>query len=319
PLDGEDTTSTAIARRPLAVMIENSPKARPQSGLLQACRVYEGITEGGITRFLAIFLHGDPTVIGPVRSARPHFIYLAEEYSPVYVHCGESYEALQVLTTEPGLRDLDQLKYEKPFWRDHSRLAPHNLYTSTERLRKFMVKQEWEGQAEQLPLMSFGGKVEGGIPTPIITVNFGGAVRYKLRFEYDTALGAYRRYMDGKLHADRETGQPILVKNIIIQHVVSQKFADDKLGTYDVRVMGAGVGEFLTMGQRMPLKWQKDSLVGVTAYTDEIGRPLPYQVGQTWVELIPEDGTVTFEQPKPPTPPATGTPSAGHRAVPRGR
>jgi hypothetical protein len=42
-------------RRPFAVVIENSPDARPQSGYNDADVVYEALAEGGITRTLAIF------------------------------------------------------------------------------------------------------------------------------------------------------------------------------------------------------------------------------------------------------------------------
>ncbi|MHB9026068.1 MAG: DUF3048 domain-containing protein [Armatimonadota bacterium] len=321
PLDGVETTTAAISRRPLAVMIENSPRARPQSGLPQACLVYEGITEGGITRFLAIFLHGDPAAIGPVRSARPHFIYLAKEYSPVFIHCGESYEALQILVRDPYLMNLDGIKYDKPFWRDRARRAPHNLYNSAAKVRKFMTEQEWVGQAEQMPAIVTGGQVTGGTPAPIIHISFGGAVRYKLRYEYDATVGAYRRYMDGKLHVDRESEEPILVHNIIIQRVASEPFAGNQLGTYDVRVMGTGTGEFFTRGQRLPLQWRKDFDAALTAYADAGGHALPYQAGQTWVELVPlDDGKVTIEQPKPPTPaPAPAPAQTPARPTPRGR
>ncbi len=144
PIDGTPATPEQIARRPLAVMIENSPAARPQSGLSQASVVYEAITEGGITRFLAIYLNGEPAVIGPVRSARPHFIYLAQEYDPVFVHCGESYEALQILARNSPVRNLDQIKYGKPFWRSRKRPAPHNLYTSSARLAKIRCNTRLE-------------------------------------------------------------------------------------------------------------------------------------------------------------------------------
>src|SRR5262249_16737537 len=56
--------------RPLAVMVENHPAARPQSGLSEADTVYEVLAEGGITRFLAIFRVDNAPVIGPIRSAR---------------------------------------------------------------------------------------------------------------------------------------------------------------------------------------------------------------------------------------------------------
>ena len=55
-------------RRALSIKIENSDAARPQTGLQSADVVYEEVTEGGITRFNAIFQSKLPKVVGPVRS-----------------------------------------------------------------------------------------------------------------------------------------------------------------------------------------------------------------------------------------------------------
>ncbi len=294
PIDGTPATPEQIARRPLAVMIENSPAARPQSGLLPASVVYEAITEGGITRFMAIYLHGEPAVIGPVRSARPHFIYLAEEYDPVFVHCGESYEALQILAQNAPVLDLDQLKYGKPFWRAHTRSAPHNLYTSTARLRKFASARGWNGAVSTLPNFSNGGQFTTGTPAREVMVNFNGAVHYRLRFVYDQQAGGYRRYMDGKLHVDKESGQPIIAKNIVLQRVATAEFPDSKLHTYDVNVIGSGEGIFVSAGQQTPLHWSKRSADDITSYTDSDSNPLPFQPGQTWIEEVPLTGTVTI-------------------------
>src|SRR5258707_6884131 len=63
--------SPLLMRPALAVKIENTPDARPQSGLEKADIVVEEQVEGGITRFIAIFQSQDARVIGPVRSARP--------------------------------------------------------------------------------------------------------------------------------------------------------------------------------------------------------------------------------------------------------
>ena len=55
----------------IAVKIDNHPDARPQSGLQEADAVYELIVEGGLTRFIAMFLQTDSEYIGPIRSMRP--------------------------------------------------------------------------------------------------------------------------------------------------------------------------------------------------------------------------------------------------------
>jgi len=301
PIDGLPTTEEQILRRPLAVMIENSPQARPQSGLTQACAVYEAITEGGITRFLAIYLHADPPSLGPVRSARPHFINLEREYNAAYVHCGESYEALQILAYTPGIYDVDQLKQGKPFRRDTARKAPHNLYTSSEKLRALLTSKGWNESAVAVPQFVGQGTAESGVPAPEVRISFGGAVRYGLRWVYDAQRAGYLRYMDGKLHIDRETGEPIVARNILIQRVEAQPYPDDKLGTYDVSVIGNGEGVFMTAGRQTPMQWRKDTDVAITVYTDAQGHALPFQAGQTWVELVPSSGKVSF--PTPPAPP----------------
>jgi hypothetical protein len=305
PLDGLPTTAVALARRPLAVMVENSPQARPQSGLDHACVVYEAVTEGGITRFMAVYLHDDASAIGPVRSVRPHFINLEQEYDAALVHCGESYEALQILYDNPAIYNLDQLKYSKPFWRSRDRRMPHNLYTATDRLRAFLVKQGWEGPAVSLPtFVSSAQPLATGDETAQADVTFGGGIRYRLQLVYDPARRGFVRYQDRRLHVDRVTGQPLVARNVIIQEVEETAFATSKLGTQDVRVIGSGRGWFLGNGRRLPLQWSKSTASSPTLFTDEGGSPLPFQPGQTWIELISRShGKIMFHAPLPPKSP----------------
>ena len=72
PLTGlEAPSAEAITQRVVSVKIENSAEARPQTNLQLADVVYESVTEGGITRFNAIFHSQAPEVVGPVRSRAP--------------------------------------------------------------------------------------------------------------------------------------------------------------------------------------------------------------------------------------------------------
>ena len=64
-----EIANEAAAKLPVTgVMIENSPAARPQSGLKKAGVVYEAVAEGGITRFLALYQGEKPALIGPVQA-----------------------------------------------------------------------------------------------------------------------------------------------------------------------------------------------------------------------------------------------------------
>ena len=54
----------------LSVKIENTPEARPQTGLELADIVWNEVVEGQITRFLAMYQSRSTDVVGPIRSVR---------------------------------------------------------------------------------------------------------------------------------------------------------------------------------------------------------------------------------------------------------
>ena len=85
---------------PYAIIVENLPPARPQSGLSKAEIVYEVPTEAFISRFLALYISPYEEEIGPVRSARPYFAYLAQEYDSILAHCGYSIHTEAVLKNQ---------------------------------------------------------------------------------------------------------------------------------------------------------------------------------------------------------------------------
>lgn len=126
-----------------AVMIENSLDARPQSGLLDAGVVYEAIAEGGITRFMALFQEGQPSYIGPVRSARPYYVEWLAPYGATYAHAGGSPEAISLISTL-GIKDMDHGANGNSYTRVDTRFAPHNLYTSMANLDAIRAKKSWD-------------------------------------------------------------------------------------------------------------------------------------------------------------------------------
>jgi len=298
PIDGLPAEAKLLDRRPIAVMVENELQARPQSGLNKASIVFEGITEGGITRFMAVYLQGEPSVIGPIRSARPHFIYTAEGYDAVYAHCGESNEAEAVFNATPGIRNLDQLKggvYATPFYREprNGRLLEHTLYTSMSVLRETAKKLKWESDENGLPEFAGGKMPATATACPGVNIKFSPA--YRMSYKYDEAKGGYARSMDGKPHIDRESKEQLIVKNVIIQNVEDERYTifDPNDSTMKVLVVGSGTGYFLTGGKMIPIKWEKSERNKLTKYTDEAGNPIPLQPGQTWVELVAVNGTKT--------------------------
>ncbi|WP_166243990.1 DUF3048 domain-containing protein [Paenibacillus turpanensis] len=154
-----------VKDRPVAVMVENSPAARPQSGLHQADVVYEVLAEGEITRFVAIYQSSPAERIGPVRSIRPYLVKLGDGHDALLVHAGWSPDAMELMQRNK-LNHFDQVYGDdKYYWRDSSRKAPHNLYTSIAKIREGAedkkFRAEWKGGA--LAFMSNAEAVAAGL------------------------------------------------------------------------------------------------------------------------------------------------------------
>ena len=116
-LNGIEVASKANLSKPVtAIMIENSPDARPHSGLKQAEVVYEAIAEGGITRFLTLFQQHKPQLIGPVRSLRMYYVDWLAPYQASVAHVGGSHASLQEVRNGK-YRDIDQFFNGSSYWR----------------------------------------------------------------------------------------------------------------------------------------------------------------------------------------------------------
>jgi DUF3048 family protein len=126
PLTG--VPADPIADRPaLAVKIENSVDARPQTGLTAADMVREQVVEGGITRFVAVYHSDLPPEIGPVRSIRPMDTAIAAPLGGLLTFSG-GVQTYVTVVQDAGLQVLSQDSRADGFHRMTTRAAPHNVY-----------------------------------------------------------------------------------------------------------------------------------------------------------------------------------------------
>lgn len=279
----------------LAVMIENAWESRPPSGIDKACVVYEALAEGGITRFMALFPVGvEVKEIGPVRSARPYYVSWAEEYNPLYVHVGGSPQALDYLRSKkPNLYDFNQFYHAGNFWRDRTRAAPHNLYTSSDML---YVGLKSANRDAKPVYTSWNFKDEAGIdtrgePANDIVINFS-SFNYQVTYKYDRGLNQYNRYLAGKEHVTRD-GSKITAKNVIVEYVKTGLVPGDK-ERLTMETVGSGNMLLFRDGQTIQGTWKKDGPTARTQFLDAQGSPVQFDAGTTWIEVIPTDRKVTY-------------------------
>ncbi|GGE35612.1 putative lipoprotein YerB [Pullulanibacillus camelliae] len=283
PLTGLPAGKDEINRRVLAVMVNNHALARPQSGLHKADIVYEALTEGRITRFLAIFQSQKPDVIGPVRSARPYFINLAQGYDAIYIAHGWSPQAKKMLTT--GDTDYIQGLYHDGTWfqRASFRKAPHNSYIPYANAIKG-AKAKGYALTEDVRPLSFMTKkaikhLKGqAVNTATITYAKDNVVSYV----YHAEDGLYYRHINGEQAKDRESKAPLTAANVFIVSA-DHSFYNNKDYRRVIDLDKGGKAYLLQHGKLQKLEW-KNVNGRILPYKD--GEEVPFIPGQTWVNIV---------------------------------
>lgn len=288
PLTGLDAPSSdAVLTRIVSVKIENSPEARPQSGLDQADIVYETVTEGGITRFNALFQSHSPKTIGPVRSARWSDFYIIQQYSAIFAHCGGE-SAIQVaLRDRKKYNDLDQYFNPAPYWRAHDRPAPHNLYADVSRLRATGITARGYKPALDVPSLAFARGAAVTTPTITqITVPF--APDNKVTWRYKASSGTYFRSVNGKPHVDRLSGKQYAARNVVVLWAqVRGRSHRDVAGTQVVEIVLAGTGRasIFRDGIRFDGTWEAGP-GEPPVFRASSGQTIKLSPGVTWFQVI---------------------------------
>lgn len=279
PLTGVEVAIPLTKLPVTAVMIENSPDARPQSGLYEAGVVFEAIAEGGITRFMALFQESKPAYIGPVRSVRPYYLDFLVPFDAPVAHAGGSAQALAEIRAQ-GLKDLDRAHNPNYYQRVSSRYAPHNLYTSRAQLLQLHKAKGYTSSTFD----GFERKKEAPAKKPTATkIDFDiSSFLYNTHYDYVKKTNSYLRSMAGKPHTDEKSGKQINPKVII-----AIETAYSKNGIYSVyKTTGSGKITVFQDGAATPGTWSKKGRSSPYVFKDSKGKPLALNPGQTWITMI---------------------------------
>ncbi len=292
-INGVIVPESIAKTRPLAVVIENHTNSRPQSGITDADFVYETLTEGGITRFLAIYQTRQPQEVGPVRSARPYFNFLANQWSAGYAHVGGSTEALNELSSNvhKNLNDINQFFYGDYFYRSKDRPAPHNAYTKIELLRKLMQEKKWDSwKPFRFAEFSVTPTDQLQLTTTEITAKFFDA-NYTAVFTYDPTTNSYKRTNGGKLSKDKNNDQQISPMNVLVQFVEDYSVPLETTTGLGLRLEKSGRSVLFNNGTSTNGTWSYSSSSGTTTYAGPENQPMKFAPGQTWIILMPKSLT----------------------------
>lgn len=306
-LSGLNISDTVGNSRPIALMIENSPDSRPQSGLIYADMVFEVVDEGGVTRYVAVFSSYDAEIVGPVRSARIYYAEIARSFNPIYAFWGTYTEAYKVIE-DIGLDVLTPLGDQSgnstivantsSGWRDYSRsnITEHTAFMSTIKLKEEAADYGYSLEGGQSPLRfkvdavdSYKGDISN------ININFSYDT-YRVNFEYNRENNNYLKFTGGSPHTDYETGKQIAVNNVIVI-ITNIEGPIDQYGHMAVRTTGTsdiGKAYFFMDGNVIEGTWERTSVFDPFKYKDDDGNIVLFNRGSTWVALIQDTNRLTY-------------------------
>lgn len=298
PLTGEELDDPDVADRPVvAVKIENSEAARPQAGLDAADLVFEELTEGGVTRFLAVYHSRVPELVGPVRSGRPEDASLLPAFDALLFLSGARPDVLEDLRAAGvAFREEDG----EVLFRDPDRQAPHNVFARGADL--FATAEGQVPPAEPIGWRFAEEPPDGQVPCPDPCEDDPGAgilvemsPQAVAGFAYDAEQARYRREQDGVPQTVAGSGRVGAANVLVLATEVRQEGCCDPAGNplTVTETVGEGRAVVLRDGRRYEGRWSKAAPGAHVQVEGPDGRPFAFRPGATWVLLAPESGVPT--------------------------
>lgn len=280
--------------RPLAIMVQNNPKARPHSGLIYADIVFEIVAEGGVTRFVTVFSSYDVDIIGPVRSGRIYFAEIARSLDPIYTFWGtypQAYEAIKNMDMDVlDANSTAYVNYTSAGWRDPSRneTLEHTAFIDTYGIREDAAKFGYSLEGGQSPMafkLDAPDSQRGNITD--ISVNFS-SQSYLAGFAYDKNTNKYMKSVAGEAHVDYETGQQISLNNVVVL-ITDINGPIDSAGHMLVRTTGThqeSEAYYFMDGNIIEGTWGRAAISDPFEFHDLKGEQILFNRGSTWVCFI---------------------------------
>ena len=281
-------------QRITAVMVNNITVARPQRGLSKAEMLFEIKVEGGITRFMPLFVdYNDIEEIGPVRSGRDQFFQLILPWQALYIHEGESvfmteyaknyeYGLLNNTDAANGYRDYDRVNWQGLSY-GNGLGKEHTMYTSGENIAKYISDLDVDmdrtynstffnfvdyrtGEARDLSnsVDSAYSDKYGPVVSDGEYIEIEHSPSYKTRFIYDAASNTYKmqqNYSDGQWRdtVDEAADDTVLsFPNVIVLYTDIHTYPGHEAKDLQyAEYAWGGIGYYCYGGKCEKIYWQK--------------------------------------------------------------
>lgn len=291
-------TSEDVSNRAVAVMINNHSQARPHLGLSKADIVFEILSEGDITRFLAIYQSEQPDVVGSVRSAREYYFQLADRYDALYVYHGAAKFVNEMIRSRQ-IEHLDGALYDNDghlFKRESFRRAPHNSFLLFDAVYEEASSKGYdiERTYESLPFLKEGESIQEEERASHIRINYASNGTQQVEYNYDESSEVYTRKQNDEQTVELNSEQPIELDNVFVVETYHEVI--DSEGRREVDIDSGGKAYLFQKGQIQRVEWKSDNGRIVPVKDGEI---IGFVPGKTWINFVPTnpgiEQSVSFE------------------------
>lgn len=303
PLTGEtDYNEAAVGKRPVAVVVENSPQARPHYNMDTPDIIVEGEVEGGITRML--WLYADmtdlPEQVGPTRSARPSYVEFSQFFDSIFVHFGEShskgdYTGADDIIKQNNVDNINGMTTSSCFKRTSDKSSPHNAVLVGSKLVSVIEDKGYRTDLDESKLtqLAFNDKFTA------VSTNACNSIKVKISSRTNTHSLEYSADKQAYVNAS-DYGKEVSFTNVIVMFADSQYVNKEnykgsgKTETYCNYKYTSGTGKLASGGSVVDFNWTNEN--GVLKFTNaSTGTELKLNPGRTWLCLASQNngGTVT--------------------------
>jgi len=295
PLNGMPVDDpTLIDRKLIAVKIDNHLNARPQSGLQFADAMIELEVEGGLTRFIALFLESDTEWLGPMRSLRPtDSAVIAPLNGIIQMSGGQPW--IQSLTLANDVALIGEVGAPVTS-RSGDRNRPHNLYVNTAEIR-IHVENRGLDQTPPQPIFSWGA-LNG---KPVDTgedVFFDWTDSIDVKWQWTGT--EYIRFMGSNAHELQDEDEAIVgqisADTLVVLRTRRYRAcpnrdgscvpASDTLGSNDALIFAGG--------QVIEGTWSRDAITDWFVLTGGDGTVMSVPPGRIFIMLYPEHADIIW-------------------------
>jgi hypothetical protein len=287
--------------RPILAQIGNSNPERPQFGLRPADLVFETLSEGGITRFSAIYYCQDVAEIAGVRSGRLIDLHLVPMFDAIFVHVGASRPVLDLFEKDDRIREstLDYFRNHPGFTQQpERRRPPFDVFVSTDSVLAGARERGMPIPGNSPPQLNFAETLAGGSAASSVTIRHHSS--YWVRWKWNATGQVWERFITNDAspnseaaHVDAATNQTLTAQNVLVIRAVHQQtdIIEDSNGSrsIDVQLIGSGTATLFRDGQSYEATWAREKMTDWFTLTLTDGTPLAFAPGNTFVHFYPTD------------------------------